>query len=443
MPSLAPRPEPLASECLDAAACGGAEVYKRGVRQRALAAAVQNLPLLGTIPSLHTLRNALQRKPFVFVGAGPSLDRNIGQLQGLGGRALVVSATRAWGALLREAIVPDIVLAVDLNDFGYHLAGVDLARAGAFFGAATVEPEIFRRPFRRKVSLSMAPPLDGWIYQLLGETPHVAGSTVAWSAVNLARFLGCDPIVLVGVDLAVEGERYYADIPGEQECRALVDEAGRLILHQGDRPHRHMGARAPGALETALLPGFYGAAVCSPRPFVSTWRQLAAFATAERGQRELWNCTEGGAHIPGTRQAPLRELVRALQGAHAPGRQSPLERLERRLDRVPVAARGERLRRGLEALLLQARRCVATAKRLGGGDAAAGQGLIEELKALGPFLGAVCEEQLNALWSTVDGGARARGGEVLFSELSRVVVHELAPWIAPLEEAVAKLGTSG
>jgi hypothetical protein len=279
---------------------------------------VANLPAIARWPSIAALGDRFAGLPMVIAAPGPSLARNVEQLRGLAGRAIVTAFSHSLRPLVAAGVVPDLVVTVDPQDVRYHFAGCDLSRM-CLVNAATVHPALFELPAQRFLTLSANSAIDDWIFDGCGEDAVVpGGGSVATSAFSLAVKWGCDPIIFVGLDLSFAGGAYYVATSSDGEARAEVDDRGVIRVRGWSEGFRAMkAAGGPGApAERAIeLPGWSGGTVPSSfmfsmfhRWFVTRLRELAAQGTAVTA----YNCTEGGAFIEGMEHRPLAEVLAAL-----------------------------------------------------------------------------------------------------------------------------------
>jgi hypothetical protein len=75
-----------------------------------------NLPRFLTTPPIDVLRERFAGYPAIVVSAGPSLRRNIDQLPGLKGRAVIIAVHAIYKTLLNRGITPDFVTALDYHE---------------------------------------------------------------------------------------------------------------------------------------------------------------------------------------------------------------------------------------------------------------------------------------------------------------------------------------
>ncbi|HED65422.1 MAG TPA: DUF115 domain-containing protein [Planctomycetes bacterium] len=284
-----------------------------------------NLPEVARYPSIHGLDAAFAAKPCVIVSPGPSLSKNLHLVRELKGRALVMTGTHALGAFAHAGIAPDLVLAADAGDLARHLRDSDLSESAAMLVGATCAPETFsaarERGARRIVTFAANNNIDHWIYQPLDEDAGLStGGSVACSAFSLAVKLGCDPIIFVGQDLSFPDGRFYAEESLDGTSKVVLDGDGNYRLEKPPETTDEYGA---GRLEdgtllftrdrpTVTVPGYRGGRVLSSEPFQAFLFWFEAAIELLGTERRVWNATEGGARIAGTRQLTLAEALAEL-----------------------------------------------------------------------------------------------------------------------------------
>lgn len=166
------------------------------------------------------LTGAADRKAAVLVAAGPSLDGQLDSLRALQDRAVIVAVDTAFRPLRAAGIVPHFVVALDPSEANArHLLGTAPNHGTCLVAEGSVDPRVcrtFEDVFFFQVSNH-----EPWPW--LSRHGLTCGQLSAWgsvltSAVDLARRLGCDPLVFAGADLAFTDERPY--------CRGTVYEDG-------------------------------------------------------------------------------------------------------------------------------------------------------------------------------------------------------------------------
>ena len=274
-------------------------------------------------PGLPAMKGALKGVPAIIVAAGPSLDQNLETLREASKRALVLCVNTAATALAAAGIVPHAIVAIESLDVSPQLAEIpDLADIPAFL-ELTANPALWGLPFPTKVPISVDTSACSIFSGRIDRGHHLsAGFCVANAATSIAYVLGCDPIVLVGSDLAYAGERVYASGTtfGAMRARSNDDGTAQLDHLEGKRAIEERsgdacsGNRMPERTKTVRVPGWGGAPdVTSTRDFVMfrDWYTYAAKQLASEGIAAI-NATEGGAHVPGFRDEPLAVAIAEL-----------------------------------------------------------------------------------------------------------------------------------
>ncbi|MFQ5502103.1 MAG: 6-hydroxymethylpterin diphosphokinase MptE-like protein [Phycisphaerae bacterium] len=194
-----------------------------------------NLPTYVTSPPPEILHRKFSGIPAILVAAGPSLARNVDELKKSGDRAVLIAAQTTLRPLLSRGIKPHFVTTLDFSDLSRQFfealnipddvvlvaePKASWHAVDAFVGGSTEQ--------RRRVVMLDNP----FAHRCLGEqlakrAPIEAGATVMHLAFYLAQWLGCDPIIFIGQDLAFSGHCYYA--PGVAIHRSWGPELGRFV----------------------------------------------------------------------------------------------------------------------------------------------------------------------------------------------------------------------
>lgn len=258
-----------------------------------------NLPLLARQQPLHRLDGLFAGRPAILVAPGPSLDRNIDQLHALQGRAVLIAPLQTLRRLHKAGVQPDLVLVLDATDLTeppYDFIG-DLAphELPTLVAAVHTHPNVIRR-FARVFHFGGGGPVDHWMAELDGRPlVELKARSVALSALLLAHRWGCSPIVLVGQDLALAGD-------GQRYAQGAQLNAFDQTQH------------------LYPLPGWHGGVVQSPADYTVFHQDFVRLAPQLRQVRPdvaLFNCTEGGAFIPGFEHRPLRDVLDQLTRSDA------------------------------------------------------------------------------------------------------------------------------
>jgi hypothetical protein len=282
---------------------------------------IQNVELLTDAPPFLSLTDHYQGVPAFIIGAGPSLDKNIDALSEAAQKGIVFATNSGAVALARRGIEPQVICCIESIDASSKLESLPfMSRVVRAFSLAAA-PQTLRcgtgplLPVHEAVAQ-----YNGPLQDLTGYGGLPMSGSVSTIAMSLARVLGCSPIVLVGQDLAYSGGRTYATGTGYESSTAVANkETGVIHLTWNDELIRVHG-QAQGAPrnqeELRRLPAWGGQGeVDSGLGFIGV--QAWFEATAELMQKSesstrLINATEGGVHIAGYEELPLRDLLATL-----------------------------------------------------------------------------------------------------------------------------------
>ncbi|BAS28220.1 motility associated factor glycosyltransferase family protein [Limnochorda pilosa] len=260
-----------------------------------------NLPYVLEHPPLDVLEGRFKGYPAFIVAAGPSLDKNVGELRRASGKALIIAVGTAVRSLLQAQVTPDLVVTVDGSAKNHlHLKDLDLGGVPVVFDPM-VFPAILTHHRGRKFSVKTNNPVYEWLGPVVPPVTSVkAGGSVATVALEIAVRLGCNPLVLVGQDLAytVEGRTHAQD-----------------SIYGGTR----LDLRQPGT-SYFQVPANDGGEAWTSRSLYSFLAWFERYIMNSPSDKTFINATEGGARIAGTLVATLAETIDAhcTQSVDAP-----------------------------------------------------------------------------------------------------------------------------
>ncbi|MEW6198831.1 MAG: 6-hydroxymethylpterin diphosphokinase MptE-like protein [Planctomycetota bacterium] len=260
-----------------------------------------NLAAYVAHPGVEVLAGRAAGYPAILVAAGPSLARNIDQLPALRDRAIIVAVQTVFRTLRARGCPPHFVTSLD-----YHEISAQFFRdVEAGDTILVAEPKVSWHvldTFRGRTHVLNS----GFLNDLLRDAAPTrgrlrAGSTVAHLAFYLAEHLGCDPIILVGQDLAFPEGLYYP--PGMQIERIWQPELGRFVTVEMKQWERIVRSRS----NLRRVKDIHGR---------DTYTDDQMFTYAEQFQSDflasparIIHATEGGRRLEGTEVMTLREAA--------------------------------------------------------------------------------------------------------------------------------------
>ncbi len=261
-----------------------------------------NLPRFVSTPPIDVLRDRFKGCPGIVVSAGPSLRRNIDQLAGLKGRAVICAVQTTFKMLLDRGIEPDFVTSLDYHELSKRFFEDIPATCRTHLVA---EPKVTWHvidTYRGPTSL-----LDNrWARLCLGDglagrDGLKAGSTVAHLAFYLNLYMGCDPIIMVGQDLGYTDHVYY--VPGTSMhdlWRSELNRFNTIEMREWERIVRHRRI-------LQKVKDIHGQEIYTDEQLFTYLQQFEGDFAQVPGR--VIDATEGGVRKEGTRVMSLREAA--------------------------------------------------------------------------------------------------------------------------------------
>lgn len=274
---------------------------------------LENMPRFALGPGIEDLRGIASGRPAVVVSAGPSLRRNIDRLAapGVRDRVVIIATQTTLKPLLAAGISPHYVTALDYHEISrrFH-EGID--------PRAVEDTELI---IDSKVNAAVPEAWPGRVRcipseqldRILGPVargggPFPAGATVAHLCHFVGRYLGCDPVVLVGQDLGFTDGLYYA--PGNAIHDVWTPEFNdfntieTMEWERIARHRRHLSVRED----------IHGRRIFTDSQMLSYLRLFESiFADEEsRGLRTI-DASEGGVRKAGTEIATLSDVLAGIE----------------------------------------------------------------------------------------------------------------------------------
>jgi hypothetical protein len=240
--------------------------------------------------------------PALVLAAGPSLDELLDLLPEIALRFVVICVDTALRSVLRTGVQPDFVVVVDPQYWNArHLDGCAAPRS-VLVTEAAVWPSVLRLRSRRTVMCSSIYPLGRYVEERAGPVKGVlgAGGSVATTAWDFARILGCTPVFMAGLDLSFPGGRTHA--------RASLFEQRSLATGTRLEP-------ASTAAFEAMRGGRPFQAAANDGSMVTSDERLSLYSgwfsrkVATHPETPTWNLSGQGLAIPGMPCARSQDLL--------------------------------------------------------------------------------------------------------------------------------------
>ncbi|MDG1138154.1 MAG: DUF115 domain-containing protein [Opitutales bacterium] len=254
------------------------ENKKRGVNTHMFHGFISQRKVISNIPNFiknkfsDNFENSIEGVPAAIIGAGPSLDVSIRLLEKYHKKMLIFCTDSAVKSLSKANIDPDAIITVDVTKL----------------------PENYLEENRavKSLFLSLKSPQE-WVDKSESNTHFLSGSNLADSflelngisatkckivgncgvtALNISMFLGCSPIILFGMDHAVDdsGKRWTGD---------LAEREARMSSHIHD---------------TTVEGNYTSNIKCGVSHELEVFKQVASRTSPNQ---EIWNINDRGAKV--------------------------------------------------------------------------------------------------------------------------------------------------
>ena len=245
-----------------------------------------NFPAMVKAKPVSILERFFEGIPAIVLAAGPSLNDVLPKMSRLAERAVVIAVDTSCKACTRADVEPDFAVVVDPQYWNTrHLDRSDTTHTVLIFESSTY-PTVLRRRYRDLMFCSSLFPLGEYIERSVGSFGKVgAGGSVATTAWDFARFLGCSPIYSAGLDLGFpENQTHYRGSTFEERAHLLASRC---------TPAEHASFLALRDAEPYFVPSSAGGEVLTDRRLIiyrwwfenqlETYPEIACFSFSQHG----------------------------------------------------------------------------------------------------------------------------------------------------------------
>ncbi len=279
--------------------------------------AILNLPAMCSSHGLGPLRGYFRNQPAVLIGAGPSLNKNIEHLISERSKVLVFCVDTAYRLVRERGIVPDFVAATDPTELNvHHFDGVEHDPREVLIFESDVHPDIPRNWGGSSIFLnSEKAAINRWIEEIAGPFGSFEqGLSVGHTLYTAAEWMQCNPIILIGFDLAYPPEGGHTHAEGtiynrRVEKAKMEDE--RVSIAPADFHPQESHERIEWVL------GVRGDRVPTS-PTMAVFLHVLS-DRIKHSNLTVFDATEGGALIEGSIPSQLSQVLSNLENKKSPG----------------------------------------------------------------------------------------------------------------------------
>lgn len=152
-------------------------------------------------PSINSLKNCMQGKNACVIAAGPTLSEILPHLKEIQKRCVLICVDTALKTILNYGIIPEFTIMVDPQYWNArHLDFTETSNT-ILITESAVYPSIFNYKWKEILFCSAMYPLGKILEKNISISELGAGGSVATTAWDFARFIGCTKIFMAGLDL--------------------------------------------------------------------------------------------------------------------------------------------------------------------------------------------------------------------------------------------------
>lgn len=228
--------------------------------------------------------------PAIIVAAGPSLEKNIHLLKDANNKAVIFSCDASYNACKEHGVVPDAVVSIErgVETYQYYYENKTFDKDVVLIGPSLLWPEIYEKYQGKKILVSKNDDgVDGWWNSQFEKLRYVnTGMSCANLACAAAVVAGCNPIILIGQDLAFTGNRKHSKYTHvEQEGENNAESSDGLLVED-----------------------IFGNMIPTDK-YYNLFRYWFEDLARYNSNVKLIDATEGGAKINGSTIMTLREAI--------------------------------------------------------------------------------------------------------------------------------------
>ena len=264
---------------------------------------------------LSDIKDSVKNKPAIILSAGPSLEKNINLLKECKDKFFIISGGRTLSKLEEINVKPDLCVIIDGDEISYDIVKDNIKIDTPLVFCNATNEKILQNYKGKKIYDSTNIDFIGSIIKKMQE-PLFLGGSVAHACINTAIHIGCNPIILIGQDLAYTNDKVHASFCELTEDKYKHEEVLENVKSEND----------------IYVDDIYGNKVRTSRS-LNMFRENIEKIVKNNSNVKFINATEGGAKIEGTDIITLKEAIDKYQ---------PKEKIEKNIPLVETLSDEEK-----------------------------------------------------------------------------------------------------
>ncbi len=285
------------------------------------------------LKKLTDYKDSFKDFPAIIVSAGPSLNRNIDALKNVKDKAVIFCVGTALGTLYKNGITPDFLNVIERVNTSHHY-NLPFSKDISFICEQFTEPSYLDIPFKERFLTNSLENDDAkWFLEKADQEfiQFETKGTVSYHALYSAYYLGCNPIILVGQDLAYSDGSCYSKGSKFEDLECVFDNEKneyKVVAKDLDKFKDAYYAsvnwdedkkveKVKQRLETfnqnlVTVPGQDNNLLPTDSVYSLFINYIQDFAARHKDERKLFNASLGGALIKGFDVLSLNEIFQTI-----------------------------------------------------------------------------------------------------------------------------------
>ena len=264
---------------------------------------------------LSDIKDSVKNKPAIILSAGPSLEKNISLLKECKDKFFIISGGRTLSKLEEINVKPDLCVIIDGDEISYDIVKDNIKIDTPLVFCNATNEKIVQNHIGKKIYDSTNIDFISSIIKK-DQKPLFEGGSVAHACINTAIHIGCNPIILIGQDLAYTNDKVHASFCELTEDKYKHEEVLENVKSEND----------------IYVDDIYGNKVRTSRS-LNMFRENIEKIVKNNSNVKFINATEGGAKIEGTDIITLKEAIDKYQ---------PKEKIEKNIPLVETLSDEEK-----------------------------------------------------------------------------------------------------
>ncbi|MDB2153565.1 motility associated factor glycosyltransferase family protein [Clostridium butyricum] len=247
---------------------------------------LKNISILTEVNIINNYENLYKGKPAIIISSGPSLDRNLKLLKGQEDKFIIIAVGRSLKAIEDQGIKVDFTAIIDGDKEMYNVFKQSLNSTVPMLFNEQSSSQIVEQYKGEKIFFSTREFVDS-DKEILEVKPITLfqGGSVAHACIDFARVLGCSTIIFIGQDLAYTDDKTHAN-------NSICDFENNTFNTETD----------------LYVKGVKCDKVKTSMEF-NVFRERIEMIVNLYDYIHFINATEGGAHIEGTTEKDLKDVL--------------------------------------------------------------------------------------------------------------------------------------